>query len=60
MAGDAEGLDAIADETPRWRRFVPFVVAALFSIALGLFIYQSNRAAELRERAVAQIGRAHV
>ena len=53
MAGDAEGLDAIADETPRWRRFVPFVVAALFSIALGLFIYQSNRAADLRERAVA-------
>jgi len=53
MAGDTEGLDAIVEESPRWRRFIPFVVAAICSIALGLFIYQSNRAADLRERAVA-------
>ena len=53
MAEDEPGLEAIADDTPRWRRILPFVLAALFSLALGLFIYQSNRAADLRERAVA-------
>jgi len=53
MVRDTDSLEGSTDEPPRWRRIVPFAFAVVFSLALGLFIYQSNHAADLRERAVA-------
>ncbi|MBB5984099.1 ATP-binding protein [Sphingobium lignivorans] len=53
MTEDAEGLDDSVDELPRWRRWVPFVLAVVFAIALGCLIYLAGHAADLRDRAIA-------
>jgi signal transduction histidine kinase/CheY-like chemotaxis protein len=53
MAEDAAGLDDAADDLPRWRRFVPFVLAIIFAAALGFLIYLADNASEQRDRAIA-------
>jgi signal transduction histidine kinase/ActR/RegA family two-component response regulator len=53
MTEDAGGLDGIVDESPRWRRLVPFLLALVFAMALGLLIYFANHASQQRELAVA-------
>jgi len=53
MADDADDLNGIADETPRWRRLAPIALAMVFALALGLLIYLANHAATLRDRAIA-------
>jgi signal transduction histidine kinase/CheY-like chemotaxis protein len=53
MAEDAAGLDDAADDLPRWRRFVPFVLAIVFAAALGFLIYLADNASEQRDRAIA-------
>jgi len=54
MEEDATGLeDDTADELPRWRRAVPFVLAAIFAIALAYLIYLADHASEQRDRAIA-------
>jgi len=46
-------LDDDADDLPRWRRLVPFVLAAIFAVGLAFLIYRADHAAELRDRALA-------
>jgi signal transduction histidine kinase len=53
MAEDGESPDFNVDDLPRWRRFVPFVLAAVFAVALGFLIYFADHAAEQRDRAIA-------
>lgn len=50
------GPDSLGDGTddlPRWRRFVPFVLAFVFAAALAILIYRADHAADMRDRAIA-------
>ena len=38
---------------PRWRRYVPFVLAAVFALALIFLLYRADQAANLRDHAIA-------
>ena len=42
-----------ADDLPRWRRYVPFVLAAVFALALIFLLYRADQAANLRDHAIA-------
>jgi signal transduction histidine kinase/ActR/RegA family two-component response regulator len=53
MAEDPRSLDTMTDEPPRWRRFVPFVLAVIFAAALAILIYRADHASDLRDRAIA-------
>ncbi|MBN8819171.1 MAG: response regulator [Sphingomonas sp.] len=53
MAEDGESPDYSTDDLPPWRRFVPFVLAIVFAVALGFLIYLADHASDQRERAIA-------
>jgi signal transduction histidine kinase len=53
MAEDGEALEETADDLPGWRRFVPWLLAIIFALALSFLIYRADHASDLRDRAIA-------
>ena len=53
MATETEASE-VHDELPPWWRTVPLILAVLLAVSLGLIVYLSDRAAEQRDRVIAE------